>query len=315
MIECKIIYIEKVKWMEKLGILGVPWMFHEERQGVALAPYAIRYTGIVEMLEKMVDDVVDYHNMAFFTDMEQEAILKSKDLKAITYKSKELREIVADMKAEGGMPIIFGGDQFISLSSIAGVQSDGNEQVVIWVNAHADMGTQLNQENLCHNVMATVIGKGPEELESIMNHRFVRGDNVCIVGTRRIDREEIHVIESEKILHFEMTTIDRMGFAMMTDEIIQWLARKNGDVHLVLDVDAVDPEFTPGTDFISQGGIYWREIRYFMRNLALSNKISAMTFTGVNPLNDDKNKTAKFVNSLLEEYFKAKSMQIDQLEG
>ncbi|EUJ32250.1 arginase family protein [Listeria cornellensis] len=298
--------------MEKIGILGVPWMFHEERQGVALAPYAIRYTGVIGMLEKLVDEVVDYHNMAFFTDMEQEAILKSKDLKAITYKAKELREIVADMKAEEGMPIVFGGDQLISLSSIAGMGDDGAEQTIIWVNAHADMGRELKQDNLCHNVMATVIGRGPKELGTIMNQRFVPGDNVCIVGTRRMDYDELRLIEEEKILHYDMTKIDRIGFAMMTDEIVQWLAKKNGNVHLVLDVDAIDPEFTPGTDFISQGGIYWREIRYFMKNLALSDKVDAMTFVGINPLNDDKNKTSKFVTSLLEEYFQVKNVQIDQ---
>ncbi|MBA3925757.1 arginase family protein [Listeria rustica] len=297
--------------MKKIGILGVPWMFHEERQGVALAPYAMRYTGVMGMLEKLVDVVKDYHNMAFFTDMEQEAILKSKDLKAITYKLKELREIVVDMKVEGGIPIVFGGDQLISLSSIAGMEDEEIERTVIWVNAHADMGRELKQDNLCHNVMATVIGRGPAELGAIMNHRFVSGDNVCIVGTRRIDYDELRVIEEEGILHYEMTTIDRMGFAMVTDEIIQWLAKQDGNVHLVLDVDAIDPEFTPGTDFISQGGIYWREIRYFMKNLALSDKIDAMTFVGINPLNDDKNKTSQFVVSLLEEYFQVKNMQID----
>lgn len=297
--------------MKKIGILGVPWMFHEDRQGVALAPYAIRYTGVVSMLEKLIDEVVDYHNMAFFTDMEQEAILKSKDLKAITYKAKELREIVADMKVEVDMPIVFGGDQLISLSSIAGMGEEGVEQTVIWVNAHADMGQELKQDNLCHNVMATVVGRGPKELATIMDQRFVSGDNVCMVGTRRIDYEELRVIEEEGILHYEMTTLDRKGFGMVTDEIMQWLANKNGNVHLVLDVDAIDPEFTPGTDFISQGGIYWREIRYFMKNLALSDKINAMTFVGINPLNDDKNKTSQFVVSLLEEFFQVKNMQID----
>ncbi|KGL46504.1 hypothetical protein BMT55_16355 [Listeria newyorkensis] len=297
--------------MKKIGILGVPWMFHEDRQGVALAPYAIRYTGVVSMLEKLIDEVVDYHNMAFFTDMEQEAILKSKDLKAITYKVKELREIVADMKVEVEMPIVFGGDQLISLSSIAGMGEEGVEQTVIWVNAHADMGQELKQDNLCHNVMATVVGRGPKELATIMDQRFVSGNNVCMVGTRRIDYEELRVIEEEGIFHYEMTMLDRKGFGMVTDEIMQWLAKKSGNVHLVLDVDAIDPEFTPGTDFISQGGIYWREIRYFMKNLALSDKINAMTFVGINPLNDDKNKTSQFVVSLLEEFFQVKNMQID----
>lgn len=297
--------------MKKIGILGVPWMFHEERQGVALAPYAIRYTGVIGMLEKLVDEVVDYHNMAFLTDMEQEAILKLKDLKAITYKAKELRDIVADIKNEGSMPIIFGGDQLISLSSIAGMEDEEREQTVIWVNAHADMGRSLNHDNLCHNVMATVIGKGPEELGNIMNQRFILGDNVCILGTRRIDYDELQVIEDEKILHYEMTTVDKMGFAMVTDEIIQWLAQKKGPVHLILDVDAIDPEFTPGTDFISQGGIYWREICYFMKNLALSDKIDAITFVGLNPLNDEKNKTAQFIVSLLEAYFEVRDMQMD----
>lgn len=76
-------------------------------------------------------------------------------------------------------------------------------------------------------------------------------------------------------------------------------------------MDAIDPEFTPGTDFISQGGIYWREILYFMKNLALSDKIDAITFVGLNPLNDEKNKTAQFIVSLLEAYFEVRDMQMD----
>ncbi|WP_163651958.1 arginase family protein [Listeria sp. PSOL-1] len=289
--------------MKKTGILGVPWLFNQARRGTLLAPFAIRYAGMDEFLARLDIHVNNDQNLPFFTNLEEEAILINKNLEAITKKIVELKQIVCEMLEKEGVPIILGGEQFISLGVIAAALVKAPKAGVVWLNAELDLGNEHYSERLSESVLEVALGRGTEILTQVMDGHFLDPGNLAIIGTRRCSKTSKAHIDNLKINHYEMQTIDRKGFQKVTDELMEWIKIKKQPIHFMLAVNVIDPEFAPGTDIISVGGLYWREIRHLLKKLADSHAVASITITGLNPLKDEKNKTARLIATLLEEYF------------
>jgi arginase len=87
------------------------------------------------------------------------------------------------------------------------------------------------------------------------------------------------------------------------EETISYLKEKTDGVHLSLDLDGLDPVDAPGVGTPVTGGISYRESHLAMEMLAESGIITSAEFVEVNPILDEKNKTAMaavaLMNSLL----------------
>ena len=93
----------------------------------------------------------------------------------------------------------------------------------------------------------------------------------------------------------------------MTDVIqdaIIYLRGQNVDgVHLSLDLDGIDPIYTPGVGTPVPGGITYRESHLAMEMLQDSGLITSAEFVEVNPILDEKNKTADVAVALMGSLF------------
>ncbi|WP_099222454.1 arginase family protein [Listeria costaricensis] len=292
--------------MKQVGLLGVPWSFSKERKGAGLGPYALRFGGILDMFQRLNVTVKDYHNMPFLTALEEETFFYHEDLEAITYKLKELQDILCMMALDVETPLILGGDQLIALSTIGAYRKSGKRHNVIWVNAHPDLAKTYQPKNHSGNTLASALGIGPTDFCQVMDNQPLHPEELVIMGTRRVMEEEWRTIQECQIRHYDMTKIDQMGMGLVMDEVLKWLSKTDRQVDLILDIDAIDPAFAPGTDYLSSGGLYYRELDYLMENLALSGRLASITITGLNPLLDEGNKTATLVIALLERYFQMK---------
>jgi hypothetical protein len=57
-------------------------------------------------------------------------------------------------------------------------------------------------------------------------------------------------------------------------------------LHLSLDIDAVDPNYAPGTGTTARGGLNYREVHYICEELAISRRLVSMDLVEVNPALD-----------------------------
>ncbi|WP_239255803.1 arginase family protein [Listeria ilorinensis] len=300
--------------MKQIGILGVPWSFSKEHKGAALGPYALRFSGILDLFRQLGVTVKDYHNMPFLTALEEDAFFNHNDLEAITCKLEELKDVLRMMAQNVEIPLILGGDQLIALSTIAAYREVDQRHHVIWVNAHPDLAKTYQSENHSGNTLSAALGIGPVQFCQLMDKGVLLPEELMILGTRQMTEEEAQTIQELQIPHYGMTKIDQMGMGLVMDEVLKRLSQTDHRVDLVLDIDAIDPAFAPGTDFLSSGGLYYRELQYLMENLALSSQLASVTITGLNPLLDEGNKTAALVGTLLESYFHTKQDKGLQLE-
>lgn len=98
---------------------------------------------------------------------------------------------------------------------------------------------------------------------------------------------------------YSMHEIDRMGMSQVMNEAIEYLRERTDGVHLSLDLDGLDPEEAPGVGTPVIGGLSYRESHLAMEMLAESEILTSAEFVEVNPILDDKNKTATMAVGLI----------------
>ena len=71
-------------------------------------------------------------------------------------------------------------------------------------------------------------------------------------------------------------------------------------IHLSFDVDAITPEYAPGTGTPVNNGITAREAFLAVEMLAASGKLLSMDLVEVNPILDERNKTGNLASDLIQ---------------
>jgi len=94
-----------------------------------------------------------------------------------------------------------------------------------------------------------------------------------------------------------------MGMPGVMEKSLQYLKDRTDGVHLSLDLDGLDPEEAPGVGTPVIGGLSYRESHLAMEMLHESNMITSAEFVEVNPILDDKNKTATVAVGLMGSLF------------
>jgi len=296
--------------MKKLAItiIGVPMDLGQSRRGVDMGPSAIRYAGLVARLEAIGHIVNDEGNIPVdavrCTEPEE---LNLKNLKEVLTSNKLLAEKVADVVKSESFPLILGGDHSIAIGTLAGLSNKYSNLGVIWYDAHADMNTSDTSPsgNIHGMPLAVSIGLGDDRLVNLYkNGKKVKPENIVIIGARSVDPGERLLIKERGVKVFTMHEIDKNGMSAVMEEAISYLASKEVDgVHLSLDLDGLDPLYTPGVGTPVQGGISYRESHLAMEMLEESGIITSAEFVEVNPILDEKNKTADVAVALMGSLF------------
>ena len=179
---------------------------------------------------------------------------------------------------------------------LAGLGKHYKNLGVIWFDAHADLNTPdtTPSGNIHGMPLAVGIGLGHEALVNIGGYApKIRAENIIIIGARSIDSGEREIIKRLGIKVFTMHEIDRLGMTRVMEESISYLRERNVDgVHLSLDLDGIDPLYTPGVGTPVPGGITYRESHLAMEMLYEAGFITSAEFVEVNPILDQRNKTA-----------------------
>ncbi|MCM3620129.1 arginase [Sutcliffiella horikoshii] len=293
---------------KEISIIGVPMDLGQTRRGVDMGPSAIRYAGVVERLESLshtIEDLGDIEIGSRESSDESESNLKN--LKAVAEASENLASKVDDVVSEGKFPLVLGGDHSIAIGTIAGLAKHYPNLGVIWYDAHGDLNTgETSPSGNIHGMpLAVSLGLGNPTLTNIGGHgRKIKPENIVIIGARSLDEGEKVLIKEKGIKVFTMHEIDRMGMTAVMDEAIAYLKGQGVDgVHLSLDLDGLDPHDAPGVGTPVLGGISYRESHLAMEMLEEADILTSAEFVEVNPILDERNKTATVAVALMGSLF------------
>ncbi|MFN2746333.1 arginase [Bacillus sp. z60-18] len=296
---------------QRISMVGVPMDLGQLRRGVDMGPSAIRCAGVNERLECLFREIEDLGDLTIGQREDEkeggeEAAEELRNLKAITKASLKLANTVDEIVAKDSFPLVLGGDHSIAIGTLAGLAKHYRNLGVIWYDAHADLNTRETSPsgNIHGMPLAISLGIGHKELTGLCGKGAkIKAENIVIIGARSLDDGEKKLIREKEIKVYTMHEIDRLGMTKVMEETIDYLRDRTDGVHLSLDLDGLDPHDAPGVGTPVAGGISYRESHLAMEMLEESNLITSAEFVEVNPILDEKNKTAEAAVALMGSLF------------
>lgn len=171
---------------------------------------------------------------------------------------------------------------------------------LIWIDAHSDFNIpETSPSGNIHGMpVAAIIGEGPDELVNIgAPGPTLNPAQIVQIGIRNLD-----IIERERLIRsgihvFTMRHVDEFGIAVVARQALDRL-RHLPRIHVSLDMDCLDPAEAPGVGTPVPGGLTYREAHLLMETLGDSGRVESLDIVEVNPILDNRNKTAELAVGL-----------------
>lgn len=293
---------------KNVSIIGVPCDYGQQRRGVDMGPSAIRYAGLHNRLTDLGYFVEDEGNIQVIDGAIPDTIdEKLLNLDEVVEVNTALAHMVQKVVQKNCIPLVLGGDHSIAIGTLAGLSTHYKNLGVIWFDAHADLNTPdtTPSGNIHGMPLATSIGLGHKRLTSILHAEpKIKQENIVIIGGRSIDEGERVLIKERGIKIYTMHEVDRLGMTYVMEETLKYFREHKIDgMHLSLDLDALDPLYTPGVGTPVLGGITYRESHLAMEMIQESGLLTSAEFVEVNPILDERNKTANVAVALIGSLF------------
>jgi len=280
----------------KIDIIGVPIDLGADRRGVDMGPSAIRYSHLQKKLEDLGYEVRDEGNIEVpIAEMCKITNPKLKYIDCIVPMSRRVAGAVATSIQSGNFPLVLGGDHSLSIGSVRGAAR--NKKIgVIWIDAHADFNTaETTPSGNIHGMsLAALSGQGDPSLVRLWDEGIpvIDPHKIAIIGARDLDSGEKDNLARAGALVMGMEQIDRFGMVTAIEKAIERVSRDTDGIYLSLDLDALDPQHAPGVGTPVATGLTQREAHLACELISETNKLIGMDLVEVNPILDEKNKTA-----------------------
>jgi len=280
----------------KIDIIGVPIDLGADRRGVDMGPSAIRYSHLQKKLEDLGYEVRDEGNIEVpIAEMCKITNPKLKYIDCIVPMSRRVAGAVATSIQSGNFPLVLGGDHSLSIGSVRGAAR--NKKIgVIWIDAHADFNTaETTPSGNIHGMsLAALSGQGDPSLVRLWDEGIpvIDPHKIAIIGARDLDSGEKDNLARAGALVMGMEQIDRFGMVTAIEKAIERVSRVTDGIYLSLDLDALDPQHAPGVGTPVATGLTQREAHLACELISETNKLIGMDLVEVNPILDEKNKTA-----------------------
>jgi arginase len=286
---------------QKISIIGVPMDFGQLHRGVDMGPAAIRYSKLMPRLRSLgliVEDRGDINVPV------RDAVEKDDGIQNYT---KEIAQICENIYEEGKnaisenrFPLFIGGDHSIAIGTVGGVSHE-SPIGLLWIDAHGDFNTpETSPSGNIHGMpLSILIGEGEDTLVNIgRDGAKVDPENVVLIGIRDLDEKEKQRLNDSDVTVFTMRDIDEQGIsAVLNKALMKFVHLKK--IHVSLDMDALDSVEVPGVGTPVAGGLTYREAHLLMEILSDTGKLASMDLVELNPILDNKNKTASLAVELI----------------
>jgi arginase len=279
-----------------IRVFGVPMDLGQQRRGVDMGPSALRYAGLDERLRSLGYRVTDNGNLPVpLPENEPPDDSKARHLESVASVCHGVFEASLAALQQHESAIFLGGDHSVSIGTVSAMDTHGADVGVLWVDAHGDFNTPaISPSGNIHGMaLAALLGYGPRELAAIGGpNPKLRASEVVLFGVRDLDPLEKEALREAGVLVITMRAIDELGIAACASQALDRL-RGRPRLHVSLDMDSLDPNEAPGVGTPVPGGLTYREAHLLMEILADSQRVGSLDIVEINPVLDERNRTAR----------------------
>jgi arginase len=273
----------------------------QDLRGVDMGPSALRYAGLATRLSSIGITVEDAGNVAVAVRGAVSGGTSGLSfLVPIIQTLEKVYELGVEAVRDDRLPLFIGGDHSIAAATIGAVTHE-EPAGVIWIDAHGDFNTpESSPSGNVHGMpLAALCGHGlPELVDLGRKGPKVRPEDVMIIAVRSLDPTERELIRESRMGIYTMRELDERGIAEVAREALRRLSHHRR-IHVSLDVDSLDPMYAPGVGTPVPGGLTSREAHLLMEIMADDGRVSSIDCVEINPILDEKNRTAQMAAGLL----------------
>ena len=283
-----------------IDIIGVQLDLGASKKGVNMGPGAIRYAGLTDLLDAEGISWVDegdllpksggrsVPNMRYYEDI-------------IELNGRVYREC-SDALRRGMVPLCLGGDHSLAAGSAAATATYYKNIGIIWIDAHADFNDDKStvSGNVHGMPLSAVCGCGPDCLVGHDSRIYnIDPSKAVIIGGRDIEPQEWERLAEYGVTVFTAEDVRSIGAAECARLAIKTAGKDTEGIHVSFDVDSMDPRIAPGVGTPVEGGLSLSDGFTIASEIAQSGRLLALDMVEVNPILDDRDKTARIACDLI----------------
>ncbi len=294
-----------------LSIFGSAFRYGQPKLGVEKAPALMSKFGVAKQLRSDGNKVKHWGtNYPKIKDTTERTVGLYNQILA--------KRVARDRKA-GRRIINLGGDNSTSIGSINGVLHHDPDAIVVWVDAHADINTQSASKSGNMHGMPLAYLTGLEDPLNISRSSYLTPklgfDQFVYIGTRDIDPFEQYIIDINDIPNYTADIVATEGIDYVIEDMFDRIdPRKEKPIHLMFDIDAIDPMFAPGTGTPVSDGLDVGDAWYLCKYFGSTGRVVSMDMVEVNPELDNNDITTKLALSLVNMTFNGQKPATCELE-
>jgi arginase len=218
------------------------------------------------------------------------------------------REAVGGLLADGAWPLVLAGDCTATIGAVAGLRDHRATLGLVYVDGHIDLydGRTSPTGESADFPLGVVCGLGPPELRAAAHEKdpIVEPRHVALLGPR--DHEEAAALGSPlpedvdaRMLEINAETVRRQGPAEAGRRAAKHAAGETEGFWLHVDLDVLDQDEFPATDYLLPNGLSWSELGELIDAPARSAQCAGMTVACFNPEKDPDGTFARRIVELL----------------
>jgi arginase len=199
---------------------------------------------------------------------------------------------------KGLINVNFGGDHSIAVATIQPMLDHyKNDLLVIWIDAHADINTYeaSNTKNIHGMPLASLTGLMPHWYRVEKSRFILPTQNLLYVGIRDLDPFEETIVKNKQISYFN--SFDKNVIETINNNQAKY-------IHISCDIDGLDPQFTPSTGTVVNGGLQVKNVIKIIKTC--KSRLVGFDLVEFNPLigkKRDVKKTLLSINKILRALF------------
>jgi arginase len=273
--------------MSEMTFVGVPVDSVGRSGGTEHAPEALRELGLIAVLGGPDHGDLDVRIRGEERDPET-GIVASADVLATT---STVRSAVASAISDGARPFLAGGCCSEVPGALAGARDALGRVGLAYLDGHLDLydGETSPTGEGADMPISVALGRGPAAWVDAAGGASLAAEDAVLIGYR--DQEESRsygMLQPEELpglTHMSVEDVRAAGPAGVVDSVVGAL---DPDLPLWLhfDVDVLDQEVFPATDYLMPNGMTWDELLPVLKPLLSSPSIVGASLGCYNPEKD-----------------------------
>jgi arginase len=207
---------------------------------------------------------------------------------------RQLAGIVRETVASGAIPVVLAVNCFTALGTVAGLDTPPDLGVV-WLDGHSDFDTpDVTTDGFIDGMgLAMLTGYGWETMRaSVRGLRPVAGNNVLLVGARKLDSDEKTRLAEAGITHVPP------GDSL--EGPLDGLKERVQGVYLHVDLDVLDPAEGRANMVVREGGLSAADLISAVEAVRERFAVRALAFTAYVPDCDPERRVPLVARAVLE---------------